>query len=182
MKRLRHLTPTSCDTSRMDAYEAIISKRDVRHYSDSEISDESLRRVLQAGRMAGSAKNLEINRLIVVRDQVVQDAIAEAGDFSSWIGTAQVVVGFASPVDGLRSFDIGRQAQNMMLAAHAEGIASCPVTLHHPDKAREAVGLPADWELPMAIALGWPVRDVPDSPLKRDRLSIDELVRHDRWS
>ena len=40
MKRLRHLTPASCDTSTMDAYEAIISKRDVRHYSDSEISDE----------------------------------------------------------------------------------------------------------------------------------------------
>ncbi|MDW3178815.1 MAG: nitroreductase family protein [Acidimicrobiia bacterium] len=166
----------------MDAYETIISKRDVRHYTESEISDESLGRVLQAGRMAGSAKNRELNRLIVVRDQAVQDALANAGDFSSWIGTAQVVVGFASPAEGLRSFDIGRQAQNMMLAAHAEGIASCPVTMHHPDKARAAVGLPDDWELPMVITLGWPVNDVPDSPLKRDRLSMDELVRHDRWS
>jgi len=166
----------------MDTYEAIISKRDVRHYSDREISDELLGRILQAGRMAGSAKNLELNRLIVVRDQSVQDAIAGAGDFSSWIGTSQVVVGFASPAEGLRGFDIGRQAQNMMIAAHAEGLASCPVTLHHPDRARESVGLPDDWEMPMALTLGWPAAEVPDSPLKRDRVSLDELVRHDRWS
>ena len=166
----------------MDAYEAIVTKRDVRHFSDREIPDDVMDRVLQAGRMAGSAKNLEVNRLIVVRDHAAQERIAEAGDFSSWIPTAQVVIGFASPADALRSFDIGRQAQNMMITAHAEGLASCPVTLHHPERARASVGLPDDWEMPMAIVLGWPADDLPDSPLKRDRLSLDELIRHDRWS
>lgn len=82
----------------------------------------------------------------------------------------------------MRLFDVGRQAQNMMIAANAEGMATCPVTLGHPEKARTAVDLPADWEMPMVITLGWPATDRPDSPLKRVRVPLAELVRHDRWS
>ena len=54
---------------RMTPYEAIISKRDLRVYTDQPIPDEVMHRILQAGRMAGSAKNLEANRLIVTTDQ-----------------------------------------------------------------------------------------------------------------
>ncbi|NND76428.1 MAG: hypothetical protein HKN44_15630 [Ilumatobacter sp.] len=166
----------------MTPYEAIIGKRDLRVYTTRAIPDDVLGRVLQAGRMAGSAKNVEVNRLIVVTDQSVQDALADAGDYSSWIGSSAAIVGVASPAAELRLFDVGRQAQNMMIAAHAEGVGSCPVTLHHADRAQAAVGLPDDWAMPMVITLGYPVEDHPDSPLKRTRVPLDELVRHDRWS
>ena len=166
----------------MTPYEAIISKRDLRMYTDAPIPEAVMQRILQAGRMAGSAKNIEANRLIVVTDQGVQDALAGAGDFSSWIGSSAAIVGFAAPAAEMRLFDVGRQAQNMMLAAHAEGIGSCPITLHHADRARAAVGLPADWDMPMVITLGYPVADHPDSPLKRPRVALDELVRYDRFS
>ena len=166
----------------MDAYEAIISKRDVRHYTDQPIPEDALERILQAGRMAGSAKNQEANRLIVIRDQSVQDALTEAGDFSSWINTSAIIIGFATPHEFTRLFDVGRQAQNMMVAAHAEGLATCPVTLHHQDKARAAVGLPNDYDMGMVITLGWPVADVPDSPLKRTRVPLGNLVHLDRWN
>ena len=92
------------------------------------------------------------------------------------------MIGFACTEDQLRLFDVGRQAQNMMIAALAEGVGTCPVTLGHPDRARAAVGLPDDWVMPMVITLGYPVADHPDSPLKRPRVAIDELVRYDRWS
>ena len=166
----------------MTPYDAIVSKRDTRDYTDQPISDEVLQRVLQAGRMAGSAKNAESNRLIVVRDQAVQNALAESGDFSSWIGASAVIIGIAVPLESLRGFDVGRMAQNMMVAAHAEGLGSCPVTLQHQDKARAAVGLPDDWHMTMVVTLGWPVPDAPDSPLKRTRVPLDQLVRYDRWS
>ncbi len=175
----RHRTRDNGD---MDPYEAIISKRDTRQYTDEPIPDDVLMRVLQAGRMAGSAKNEEANRLVVFRDQAVQDSLAEAGDFSSWIGTASVVIGITAPVASLRMFDVGRMAQNMMVAAHAEGLGSCPVTLHHQDKARAVAGLPGDWDMTMVITLGWPAPDASDSPLKRTRVPLEDLVRYDRWS
>lgn len=166
----------------MTPYEAIVSKRDLRMYTADPIADEVMDRILQAGRMAGSAKNIEANRLIVVTDQSIQDALAQAGDFTSWIGGSAAIIGFASPSSELRPFDIGRQAQNMMIVAHAEGIGTCPVTLQHADVARAAVGFPDDWVMPMAITLGHPVADHPDSPLKRQRVPLDELVRRDRWT
>ncbi|MBT5756041.1 MAG: nitroreductase family protein, partial [Acidimicrobiaceae bacterium] len=52
----------------MTPYESIISKRDLRVYTDQPIPDDVMHRILQAGRMAGSAKNLEVNRLVVVTD------------------------------------------------------------------------------------------------------------------
>jgi len=162
-------------------YESIISKRDLRVYTDQPIPDDVMHRILQAGRMAGSAKNLEVNRLVVVTDQAVQDALVEAGDFSSWIGSSAAIIGFASPTAELRSFDVGRQAQNMMIAAHAEGVGSCPVTLQHADKTRAAIGLPDDWDMGMVITLGYPVEDHPDSPLKRTRVALDDLIIHNRW-
>jgi nitroreductase len=166
----------------MTPYESIVTKRDLRMYTDTPIPESVMHRILQAGRMAGSAKNMEANRLIVVTDQSVQDALAAAGDFSSWIGSSPVIVGFAAPTEQMRLFDIGRQAQNMMIAAHAEGVGSCPVTLHHPDRTQDAVGLPDGWQMPMVITLGYPVADHPDSPLKRPRVSLDELVRTNRFS
>ncbi len=182
LARRQPIHPATVRHFDMTPYEAIVSKRDLRMYTDQAISGDVMHRILQAGRMAGSAKNIEANRLIVVTDKAVQEALAASGDFASWIGSSAAVIGFASPLDQLRLFDVGRQAQNMMLAAHAEGIGTCPVTLGHTDKARAAVGLPDDWVMPMVITLGYPVTDHPDSPLKRPRVALDELVRHDRWS
>jgi len=166
----------------MTPYEAIIAKRDLRMYLDQPIPDDVLGRILQAARMAGSAKNFESNRLLVVTDQAVQDALADAGDFSSWIGGSAVIIGVATPIGQERPFDVGRQAQNMMIAAHADGVGSCPVTLHHPDRVHAAVGLPDDWSMSMVVTFGYPVEDHPDSPLKRPRVGLDELVRNDCWS
>lgn len=166
----------------MDPYQAIITKRDTRHYTGEAIPDEVLTRLLGAARMAGSAKNHEVNRLIVCRDQTVKDALAQAGDFSSWIGSATAIIGIAAPVDTMRMFDVGRMAQNIMIAAHAEGLGSCPVTLHHQDAARTATGLAKNMEMTMVITLGWPAPDAPDSPLKRARVSLENLVAYDQWT
>lgn len=164
----------------MTPYEAIISKRDTRDYRDEPVLDDVLRRVLQAARMAGSAKNQEVNRLVVFRDQGVKNGLAEAGGFSSWIRTAPVVIGIAAPIASLWMFDIGRMAQNMMVTAHAEGLASCPVTLHDQVSVRAAAGLPDDWDMTMVVALGWPAHGDARSG-ESPRVPLEELVRYDRW-
>ena len=43
----------------MEAYRAIVTKRDTRSYEPRPIPDQVLHRILQAGRMAGSAKNAQ---------------------------------------------------------------------------------------------------------------------------
>ncbi|MFQ5880131.1 MAG: nitroreductase family protein, partial [Dehalococcoidia bacterium] len=53
----------------MDAYACIRTKRDTREYDTKPISEETLQRILQAGRMAGSAKNTQPWRFIVLGDE-----------------------------------------------------------------------------------------------------------------
>jgi nitroreductase len=112
----------------MDAYQAIIAKRDRRDYEDRPIPDEVLQRILQAGRMAGSSSNSQPTRLIVMRDPKSRANIGPAGP-----GTAPLVkapLGIVVVIkNGARDFDVGRVAQNMMVAAWAEGIVSCPIGL-----------------------------------------------------
>ena len=164
----------------MDAYEAIVTKRDTRSYLDEPVDPDLLDRVLRAARMAGSAKNAQLTRLVVVTDPAIRAALARCGDFTAWIGSAPVVIVLVAPVEGGRLFDLGRMAQNLMVAAHAEGLATCPVTFHHQDRLRTAIDLPDDLEGPMAITLGRPGPADPSRP-RAPRVPLDDLVHRDRW-
>ncbi|MFP4512001.1 MAG: nitroreductase family protein [Acidimicrobiales bacterium] len=164
----------------MDAYEAIITKRDTRSYLPDPVDAEVLDRVLRAARMAGSAKNAQLTRLVVVTDGATRTALTECGDFTSWIDVAPVVIVLVAPVEGGRLFDLGRMAQNLMVAANDAGLATCPVTFHHQDRLRPVIGLPEDMEGPMGITLGWP-GPANDSRQRAPRLPLDELVHRERW-
>ncbi len=165
----------------MDAYQAIITKRDTRSYLPDPVADEVLDRVLRAGRMAGSAKNAQLTRIVVVTDPERRKALAACGDFTSWIHIAPVVLVLVAPVDGGRLFDLGRMAQNLMLAAHEIGLATCPVTFHHQDRMRPALDLPDDMEGPMGITVGHPGPMDPNRP-RAPRIALDDLVHRETWA
>ncbi|HXH22628.1 MAG TPA: nitroreductase [Dehalococcoidia bacterium] len=163
----------------MDTYKAIISKRDTRAYLDRPIPDEIVHRILNAGRMAGSSKNSQPCRFIVMRDRVGIERLAACGDFTAPMRSAPLVVAILLQ-EGWRPFDVGRAAQNMMLAAWNEGITSCPVGIQRVDEGRKAVGAPDEFEVHMVVCFGYPD---PSTPLSRgqSRRRLDELVHWERW-
>ncbi|HMO54659.1 MAG TPA: nitroreductase family protein, partial [Tepidiformaceae bacterium] len=135
-----------------ETYRTIVTKRDTRAFDGRSIPDDILNRLVQAARMAGSAKAAEPVRLILVRDQAQKDALAQCGRFTPHIPTCAVAAVFVlvpefgevgAPFTIFRGpFDAGRAAQNLMLAAWAEGIASCPASMHDEERARAVLGLP----------------------------------------
>jgi nitroreductase len=165
----------------LDTYRTIVSKRDTRAFLDTPVPEETVRRILQAGRMAGSSKNVQGCRFIVIDDQRVKDEVAKCGDFAAWLPAVPLAIAVAvSGRDTRAEFDAGRAAQNMMLAAWADGVASCPTTMHHVECAREALGLPAEFHVSTVIGFGYrarPAKRVPEAA----RLPFDEYVRRDRW-
>ena len=165
----------------IDAYRAVVDKRDQRGFLDRPLPEDALRRILQAGRMAGSSKNVQPCRFILIDDQRVKDEIAKCGDFAAWIPTSPLLVAVAIGGPGTRNeFDAGRAAQNMMLAARAEGIGSCPVSMHHVDCARDALGLPADYHVVIVVAFGYPSKPQKKVP-EAARKPWDEYVHVNRW-
>lgn len=166
--------------SDMDAYQAIVSKRDTRSFTEEQVSDDDLHRVLQAGRMAGSAKNQQLNRIVVVTDPDGRAMLAECGKFADWLPGCPVAMAIVVPKKGGKAFDIGRMAQNMMVAANALGLASCPVTFHNEECVRELLGFPDDHEAPMGVCIGHPA--LPETQKESaPRLPLDELVDWGRW-
>jgi nitroreductase len=164
----------------MDAYQAIVTKRDTRSFSSEPVAEEDLHKVLQAGRMAGSAKNQQLNRIVVVTDAGDRAKLAECGKFADWVPNCPVMLAIVVPKEGGKAFDIGRMAQNMMVLANALGLASCPVTFHNEGCVQELLGFPDDHEAPMGIGIGHPAPPA-EKRESSPRIPLDELVDWDRW-
>lgn len=164
----------------MDAYRAVVDKRDQRAFLPRPIAEDALRRILQAGRMTGSSKNREPNRFVVVRDRARVAAIAALGRQARWVADAAAVVVFVQT--DRHEFDAGRCAQNMMVAAWGEGIGSCPA---HVDEAQlgALLGVPADLHVNRLVAFGYidPARVAPPKSVARRRRPLDELVHLEKW-
>jgi nitroreductase len=164
----------------MDAYRAVVDKRDQRAFLPKPIPDESIHRILQAARMTGSSKNREPNRLIVVRDRETLRAIGNMGAWGRWLAGAAAVIVIVQTER--HEFDAGRCAQNMMVAAWNDGIGSCPAHLPEAELAR-LLGVPPELHVNRVIGFGYidPARAAAPATVARRRKPLSELVHHDRW-
>jgi nitroreductase len=164
----------------MDAYRAVVDKRDQRAFLDRPLPEETLRRILQAGRMTGSSKNSEPNRFVVVRDRARVAGLAALSRFATFLKDAAVVVVIGQTER--HEFDAGRCAQNMMIAAWNEGVGSCPAHLPEPDVAR-LLGIPSAIVINRVIGFGYvdPARAAAPSSVRRQRRPLTELVRYETW-
>lgn len=165
----------------MDAYKAIVNKRDQRAFLARPISEDALERILQSGRMTGSSKNREPNRFVVVRDRQRLAAIAALSGFARWMADAAVAIVIAQTER--HDFDAGRCAQNMMLAAWNEGVASCPNGMPDPARTASVLGLDDDERPVIVLTFGYPARRRdPESrtpeewSTRADRKPLDALV------
>ncbi len=163
----------------MEAYAAILSKKDTRAYSDRPIPAETVRHIIQAGRMAGSSKNTQPVRLVVITDPGQREAIAGCGDFAKHVLSAPLVIAVILLPDG-GAFDAGRVAQNMMVAAWSEGVTSCPTSMHNQDRAQQVLGVPEGHHVQIVLPFGFPVEDARPRE-SRPRIGVDDFVHMERW-
>ncbi len=163
-----------------DAYSTVIGKRDRREYDSARpLPEDVIHRILQAGRMAGTSSNKQQLRFIAVQDAALREEMSKAGPGGAPMARAPFVVAILKESDA-RDFDVGRAAQNMMVAAWAEGIFSCPIGIREEDIVRSALGYPGDYETGICVAFGYPVADLPERE-SRPRLPMEEMVRFERW-
>jgi nitroreductase len=164
----------------MDPYRAIVDKRDQRAFLPRPLPEDALRRILQAGRMTGSSKNSEPNRFVVVRERDRVTAIGALGAHARWLARAAVIVVIVQTQR--HEYDAGRCAQNMMLAAWADGIGSCPA--HVPEgELGTLLGIPAGLHVNRVIGFGYvdPERAGPPASVARRRLPLEELTHWEGW-
>jgi nitroreductase len=167
----------------VDTYLAVASKRDWRSYSDAPIPDEVLTRILDAGRLAGSAVNRQPWRFVVVETPEAKERVAETVYAGDNVRGAAVVIAIATE-GGKAALDVGRAMQNMFLVAWNDGVASCPNGMPDPQAAAQVLGLDEGW-LPVNMpSFGYPKRPIdPESKpptewsAEANRKPLDELVK-----
>ena len=158
----------------MDAWLAIASRREVRDYAPTPLPDDVVHRILDAGRLTGSSQNKQEWEFVVVSDK---EGLAAAVYLASNVLSASLVVAIV----GARQFDVGRAAQNMMLAAWNDGVGACPNGVRDADAAEHIVGAP----VAIVLTFGYPAK--PRNPEARSadewsarakRKPFDEVVRY----
>ena len=161
---------------------AVVSKREVRAYADRPLPDDAVRRLLDAGRLAGSSRNRQARRFVVLRDGALARA-AETVWASENVRGAALAVAIVVRGKGPTSFDAGRAAQNMMLAASGDGIGSCANGVADPEALAAILGHDDDEQVATVLSFGYPARPVdaesrtPDEWIERaDRLAFDDVV------
>ena len=163
----------------------IVSKRDHRDFDPTPLPDLLIRQILEFGRLAGSARNLQPWRFLVATSLEVRARLAPAVYVPPMIQTAPLVVAIAvdTRFSQLALMDAGRTAQNMMIGAWGEGVVSCPNGVADPAPL-QAFGVLSDTEIvPTILAFGFP--RVPRDPARRSaerwiagarRRPLDEVV------
>jgi len=169
----------------VETWAAINSVRVVRAFGERPLEEDHVDRILNAGRRAGSSKNEQTWAFIAIRDREHLAELAKVGRYAGHLAGATIAVALVTPEPSTTSqvWDMGRAAQNMVLAAWELGIGSVPATVYDHDLAHRLLGLPRDRRCDYLLSFGYPSDPTVLTRPNRTggRVSLDEVVHDGRW-
>lgn len=171
----------------MNVSEAIRSKRAIRVFSEDALPRDAIDTILNAGRLAQSAKNMQPWQFIAIQERETLIKLSKMGLFASHLAGAGMAVVMLTPPPSERFsilFDAGQAAAYMQLAAWEIGIGSCLATIYEPEKARALLGFPERFQVHIAISFGYPHPDenTRRPPRKAGRKRFDQIVHWEKWT
>lgn len=167
----------------MDVFEAIEKRRSVRVYQDKPIPEEKLRKILEAARLAPSARNCQDYQLVVLKNEKIRKKIASEATSQSFIGAAAVIL-VAVALDpeyimpgGIPAHpvDIAIAVDHMTLVAVEEGLASCWIGAFDQRRIKEILSIPDRYRVVVLLSLGYPA----ESPGRKLRKPLKEIISYD---
>jgi len=173
----------------LDVFKAIKNRRSIRAFTDEPVTDEEIKKLIDAARWAPSAGNIQPWDFIIVRDSKVKQGLCEAALNQKFIEEAPVVIVVcASPMQSAQGYgsrginlyclqDTAAATQNILLAAHAMGLSTCWVGAFSEEEAKRVLGVP-DGVRPIAIV---PVGHAAERPRIRPRKQLTEIMHHETF-
>ena len=171
----------------MNVYEAVQARRSVRRWAAKPVEEEKLRRVLEAARLAPSAKNMQEWKFVIVTAPDLRKKLGVAARNQEFVGQAPVViVGCATETQNVMAcgqysypIDLAIAMDHITLAAAAEGLGTCWIGAFHEDQVKKLLGIPDDVRAVIVMPLGYPAEAA--AP-RKSRKTYEEIVVHDRWA
>jgi nitroreductase len=171
----------------MEFYEVIKKRKSVRKYSTKKIPDDVLNRVLEAGRIAPSAKNIQPWKFVVVRDTALKKQVAEASRGQMFMADADAIIcgcalekiAWGRMGGYMSSFavDLAIAMDHMILAAANEGLGTCWIGAFEEKAVKLLLGVPDDVKIVALTPLGYAAEE----PKDRGRKPINEVITYDKY-
>ena len=169
----------------MDFKEVIRNRYSCKKYSDRAVEPEKLENILEAGRLAPTAKNLQEQHVYVLQSK---ETLAEIDKLTPCRYGAPVVLAVAFDRNNVFTYPGGKRdsgvedativATHMILAAADEGLDSCWINFLDPEKTAEALGLPENEEILMLMDIGYAAEGAGPLPNHDSRKPLSETVSY----
>lgn len=173
----------------MDVMEAIKTRRSIRKYLDTPVTWDQISQVVDGGKSAPSAGNLQNWKFIIVRDPEKRKQIAEACLQQYWMADAPAhIVVCAEPRKAVRFYGIrgdrlytiqncAAAVQNILLVANSIGLGSCWVGAFDENMLKRILNIREDVRPQAVVTLGYPAEAVPE-PL---HYTLENVTFFETW-
>jgi nitroreductase len=169
----------------MNVMEAIEARRSIRAYLDKPVEEQKLMRVLEAARLAPSAKNIQEWKFVVVRDKATRILLADAAKGQTFVGQAPLIIAACGTVTdyvmtcGQAAYpvDLSIAVEHMVLQAVEEGLGTCWIGAFYEDQVKKILGIPDSARVVALLPLGYPA----SQPAARPRKPLAEIVAWEKW-
>lgn len=168
----------------MTVIEAIQGRKSIRSYDSKPIEQEKLTAVMEAARLAPSARNRQKWKFIVVTDPAVKEKLVDACNGQQSVNQAPAAIvacgqepGMMSCGQPVETIDVSIALSFVMLKAYEEGLGTCWLGNFNQEKVKAVLNIPDDVAVVAVTPLGYPA----ESPAPRPRRAFDEVVSFDKY-
>ena len=181
--------------------DTLFSRRTIRKYSDRDIDDRLLKKLLTAGRRTSTTGNMQVYSIIITRDAEMKKALspfhfnqrmvteapvlltfcADFNRFNKWCRLRNAEPGYGNFLSFMTAaIDAIIVAQTVCVAAESEGLGICYLgtTTYMAHKITEVLKLPEGVVPVTAITMGWP----DENPEQVDRLPLEAIVHNEIYT
>ena len=170
----------------MDVLDCLLGRRSIRKFTEREVDNETLQKIIEAARYAPSWANTQCWEFIVVRNQGVKEQLSrtlpEGNPARKSVTQAPVVMAVlgkqelsgyykgqaaTNKGDTWYMYDLGLASQNLALAAHSLGLGSVVLGLFDAPAAEKILSVPAGVSLVTLIPLGYPEKIPSRAPSRK---------------
>lgn len=155
----------------MDFFETILSRKSVRSFKNAQVGEHLIEKILDAARLAPTARNIQPLEFVVVRDLRARQELARLASANApFFSQAAVVVAVLSQKTKYYLEDGCAATTQALLACTALGLGACWVAADKKDYAdavRVMLHVPDDFYLVSLFAFGYPERSEQKAPEKK---------------
>lgn len=169
----------------MEFKNVIKERYSCKSFSDKKVEESKINNILEAGRLAPTAKNLQEQKIYVIQSE---ENLAKIDKATPCRYNAPVVIVVAYDKNDVFTYPGGKKdsgaedativATQMMLSCTDEGLDSCWLNFFNPDELKKDLGLPDNEEILMLLDVGYKSEGAGPLPNHASRKPLSETVKY----